>query len=339
VPVHPSDQFGTRRFFLIANLLLTISMVTPTTSTASPRVENSLGTQPGGSHRVASGIDWQREWDSPIVATAMAVSALVSSEQHGSQLGTDEHPPSDSAYQGDLSELLIGSLHWLAQRQLPLGGWSAMGDDRHNLATTMLVRATFALTGLPVAYPTLAERMQGFIDLHGAIDGVKARYGPQSVATRIIYGTWSLADLIDWNRWTALPIETFVADGTPSRTQTWQVADDMLAPLLALGVASFKLHRPFNPLTSWRRGHAAPRVLAYLQATQNPSGSFADSVAATSVVVMSLAGAGLTNSPVVRRGVEYLFESVGSDGSWSGKSTAVNPAPTPAEHSIPSRPA
>lgn len=267
----------------------------------------------------------------------MAVSGLVSSEQHGSQL-SEEQAPSDSAYQGDLSELLIGSLHWLARRQLPGGGWSATDDDRPHLATTMLVRATFALTGMPVAYPTLAERMQAFIDLHRGIEGVRARYGHQSMAARVVVGTWSLADLIDWNRAAALPIETFQPDRTDLRTQTWQVAQDDLAPLLSMGVASFKLHRPFSPLASWRRGRALPGVLRFIQDQQQPSGSFADSVAATSLVVMSLAGAGMTNSLIVRRGVAYLFEHVGADGSWPGQWRLPPGQPAPPQSPVGDRP-
>src|SRR5690606_15633960 len=112
-----------------------------------------------------------------------------------------------------------------------------------------------------------------------------------------------------------------------SRTLTWQVEPADVAPLLALGVASYKLHRPYNPLAGWRRGRALPGVLQYVESAQEPSGSFADSVAATSLVVMSLAGAGMTTSPIVRRGVDYLFESVGAEGNWPG--TAAKPAVSP----------
>ncbi len=298
-------------------------MVTNITSTTFPDTEGTVATSSGTSLPAATGIDWQLEWASPVVATAMAVAGLVSSEQHGSRLSEIE-TPSDSAYQGDLSELLIGSLHWLARRQLPCGGWSATDDNLPHLATTMLVRATFALTGMPVAYPTLAERMQAFIDLHGGIEGVRTRYGHQSFAARVVVGTWSLADLIDWNRTASLPIETFAPQQDNSRTLTWQVAHDDLAPLLALGVASFKLFRPFNPLASWRRARALPSVLQFIESQQQPSGSFAGSVAATSLVVMSLAGAGMTTSPIVRRGVDYLFDTVGAESNWPGATSEAD---------------
>lgn len=312
-------------------------MVTNTSSATLPHAGGGAAVSSGTSLPAATGVDWQVEWASPVVATAMAVAGLVSSEQHGSRL-SEEQIPSDSAYQGDLSELLIGSLHWLARRQLPGGGWSATGDNHPHLATTMLVRATFALTGMPVAYPTLAERMQAFIDLHGGIEGVRARYGHQSVAARVIAGTWSLADLIDWNRATSLPIETFVPDQDETRTLAWQVDREDLAPLLALGVASFKLYRPFNPLAGWRRGRALPGVIQYIQDAQEPSGSFADSVAATSLVIMSLAGAGMTGSHVVRRGVDYLFDTVSAEGNWPGNavrqvSTSVVPVSGRIDHS------
>lgn len=257
---------------------------------------------------------FQQIWTSDVVATAMAVSALVLSEQHGGELGTSGQPEQlDSAYQGDLSELLIGSLHWLAKRQQDDGGWSGTGRPPSQLATTVIVRATFQLTGTPVAYPLLSERSAAFTRAHGDLDAFKS---DESSASLIVSGVAALADMIDWKRLPSVPIETSSLHECPEHTQFWLDHQHDEAALLALGLASFKLHRPFNPITSWRRSAAVSRVLDFLRREQQPDGSFAHSVSSTSLVIMSLASAGLTTSSVVRRGVEFLYASVKKDDYW-----------------------
>ena len=43
-----------------------------------------------------------------------------------------------------LSELIMGSVRWLARRQNADGGWGDTDKSPSNIATTMLVRAAFA---------------------------------------------------------------------------------------------------------------------------------------------------------------------------------------------------
>lgn len=298
-------------------------MFAQSTSTSPSRGPSVVAPGRGVSLPALPPVDWQSEWASEVTATAMAVSALVLSEQHGGELSErNVHASSDSAYQGDLSELLVGSLHWLARRQQPDGGWSPDNSLPSMPATTMLVRATFGLTGLPVAYPNMADSMRSYIQSSGEYDGLKARYGAESTAVKVVVGVTALADIIDWNRLPPLPIETAMLDDAPSRATFWKGYGESLPAMLALGLASHKLRKPFNPLTNWRRSRATPRVMDYLRREQQPNGSYSNSVAVTSLVVMSLASAGLTTSQVVRRGVEYLFSSVQGDSSWPGDAKA-----------------
>ena len=60
--------------------------------------------------------------------------------------------------QGDLSELLLESVHWLARHQNPDGGWGDCDAARSNIAATMLVQAAFRLTGIPAKYADLMVR-------------------------------------------------------------------------------------------------------------------------------------------------------------------------------------
>jgi squalene-hopene/tetraprenyl-beta-curcumene cyclase len=64
-----------------------------------------------------------------------------------------------------------------------------------------------------------------------------------------------------------------------------------------------------------RKG-ATARALRLLERIQPASGGFLEATPLTSFVVMSLIGAGLTDHPVVRHGVEFLVRSARADGSW-----------------------
>lgn len=265
---------------------------------------------------------WLDEWNGPVVATATAVGALVISEQHGGGLGEIGQPAEiDSAYQGDLSELIVGSMHWLARRQHTDGGWTSSSTDRDSpshLMTSMIVRATFQLTGAPAAYPDLTQRMSQFIKRSGGVGQMKLHYGPLHSATLLTRSCSALAEVVDWKQLPIIPLERAAFDKSVSRVQFWKNREPFLPAIYAAGVAGFKLNKPLNPLTLWRRAAACHKAIDWLDKNQFDNGSFQNSVPVTSLVLMSLASVGLTSQSIVRRGVEYLFEQVRGDGSWFG---------------------
>ena len=89
---------------------------------------------------------WVGELSSSPLATATAISALVIAHGNGaSDAATSVAVSPDRVnlqrlLQGDLSELIVESLHWLAERQNEDGGWSDTERGRSNLAATLLVR-------------------------------------------------------------------------------------------------------------------------------------------------------------------------------------------------------
>lgn len=262
--------------------------------------------------------DWLEEWNGRVVSTAAAVGALVLSEQHGGQLGDISQPADiDSAYQGDLSELIVSSMHWLARRQRNDGGWTSRDLDRpSDLMTSMMVRAAFQLTGAPAAYAELGTRMNDFIKKQGGVEKLKTQFGPLHSATLLTRGASALAEVVDWKQLPSIPIETANFDSANSRVEFWADRGPVLPAIVALGVASFQLNKPVNPITYWRRSRAAHRAIDWLLKTQLADGSFCHSIPVTSMVLMSLASVGQTKSAIVRRGVEYLFAEVRGDGSW-----------------------
>jgi squalene-hopene/tetraprenyl-beta-curcumene cyclase len=86
--------------------------------------------------------------------------------------------------------------------------------------------------------------------------------------------------------------------------------------LVAVGQARYFHRRPRNPVAWLIRRLSVRRSLKVLERMQPASGGFLEAVPLTSFVVMSLAGSGRCDHPVVRLGVRFLLSSIRDDGSW-----------------------
>ena len=125
------------------------------------------------------GGQWVGELSSSPLATATAVSALtlahaVRPEERHAKGAANGQINADHIVQGDLSELIVESLHWLAQHQNADGGWGDTDRDRSNPVATMLVQAAFRLTGVPAKYAGLTERAEQFVEAQGDLAGFEA---------------------------------------------------------------------------------------------------------------------------------------------------------------------
>ncbi|NOY29421.1 MAG: squalene--hopene cyclase [Planctomycetes bacterium] len=263
---------------------------------------------------------WTGELSSSPLSTATAISALVLAEQGGCELPayTPGKEPShiDDIYRGDLSEMIVCSLHWLAEQQNDDGGWGDTDRSRSNLATTMLVQAAFHLTGVPAKYANLLERAEQYVESQGGIAGLKKRFGKDKTFAIPILANCALADMVPWRKVAALPFEMACLPQRWYRRVRLQVVSYAIPALVAVGQARH-YHAPSrNPLMRWIRTAAKNRSLAVLESIQPASGGYLEATPLTSFVVMNLASMGLTDHPVVRRGVEFLLASVRADGSW-----------------------
>jgi squalene-hopene/tetraprenyl-beta-curcumene cyclase len=102
-----------------------------------------------------------------------------------------------------------------------------------------------------------------------------------------------------WYRWFRLPVVSYA-----------------LPALIAIGQARHR-RRPTNNLAArWLRNGVAEATLRKLEEIQPAGGGFLEATPLTSFVVMSLIVAGLSDKPVVRRGLEFLERSARPDGSW-----------------------
>ncbi len=265
---------------------------------------------------------WIGELSSSPLSTATAISALILAEQETPSGELPLFTPGSDAnfaqsiYQGDLSELIVSSVHWLARQQNEDGGWGDTDRSPSNIATTMLVQAAFHLTGVPVKYVDLWERAERYVESQGGVSGLKKRYGKDKTFAVPILTNYALADLVPWRKVPALPFELACVPQRWYRKLRLSVVSYAIPALVAMGIARHDHCPSRNPIVRWVRNMARKRSLAVLESMQPASGGFLEATPLTAFVVMSLASSGLAEHPVVRKGVEFLLSSVRWDGCW-----------------------
>ncbi len=261
---------------------------------------------------VAAG-HWIGELSSSPLATATAISALALVERHAPTVAGRF---ADEKRESRLSELIMMSVRWLAKHQNPDGGWGDTDKSLSNIAATMSVRAAFALTAVPADHPGLLERADAYIKAAGGVRGLRRRFGRDKTFAVPILANSALSGLIPWRKVPALPFEWA---GLPRRAWKWlrlPVANQAIPALVAIGQSRYFHRKPWNPITWLLRRAAVDKSLQLLTSLQPESGGFLEAAPLTSLVVMSLAGMGRVDHPVVRKGVEFLLASVRPDGSW-----------------------
>lgn len=265
---------------------------------------------------------WIGQMSSSPLATAAAVSALVvAHDGHTDNLllkneSAESHAPGEQMIQGELTEFLVESLHWLARCQNADGGWGDCDLSHSSLAATLMVQAAFRLTGVPAKYADLIARADDFVEAHGGASGLRRTDGRELLAIPIL-ANCALAGMVPWRQVPALPFELACAPPNWQRLLRLPVDAATLPALLAVGRAKFRHDPPRNPLTRILRRSLSAKSLAMLGRLQAADGSFFDCTPLTAIVVMSLATSGCQKSPIVARGVEYLLASVRPDASWS----------------------
>src|SRR5262249_58871870 len=89
-----------------------------------------------------------------------------------------------------------------------------------------------------------------------------------------------------------------------------------LPALIALGILQHTKAGRRIPLFHQLRQAAIPRALQKLESIQPVNGGFLEAAPLVSFVTMSMAGAGRSDHPVVKKAVQFLESAVRPDGSW-----------------------
>lgn len=251
---------------------------------------------------------WVGRLSSSALSTATAVSALAVTQRYAST-GDGQTP-------ARWDRLIVTALRWLAQHQNPDGGWGDTPRCLSNIATTMLVRAAFHLTGLPGGDDRLLERAESYIQRQGGIAALRRRYGRDKTFSVPILTNCALAGLVPWREVSSLPFELACFPQHWYPLLRLPVVSYAIPALVAVGQARFYHRPPLNPLARWLRRRVAAKSLEVAHRMQPASGGFLEATPLTSFVVMSLASVGQADHPLVRRGVDFLVRSAHADGSW-----------------------
>jgi squalene-hopene/tetraprenyl-beta-curcumene cyclase len=252
---------------------------------------------------------WVGELSTSALSTATAVSALALVRKAGTA-----HDSFDS--------LISGGVDWLATHQNADGGWGDTVRSFSNISTTMLCRAAFHLTGAMAGHEdTLRRSEQWLHERYGKTaeelaEAVRARYGKDRTFSVPILMTSALAGLVSWREVPSLPFELACFPQAWFRFLRIPVVSYALPALIAIGQAVYHHRPPRNPLTRLVRRAAIGKSLRVLQKIQPSSGGFLEATPLTSFVTMALASIGRADHPVVSKCVEFLINSVRSDGSW-----------------------
>ena len=260
---------------------------------------------------------WVGELASSPLSTATAISALILSHRGNCQFAEDSKTEGiEDLVQRELSDLVISSLRWLVRHQNDDGGWGDTDRSRSNIATTMLVRAVFQMTGVPAQYGHLAAKADAFIEQNGGVAALKRRYGKDKSFAVPILTNLALAGLVPWKQVPALPFEWACVPQSWYHLVRLPVVSYAVPALVAIGQAKFFHDPPRNPVMRFLRRACLQKSRAVLETMQPESGGYLEAIPLTSFVVMSMASSGQTESRVVQRGIEFLLNSVRSDGSW-----------------------
>ncbi len=256
---------------------------------------------------------WVGRLASSALSTATAVSALTVVSRYGKTDTSGRF--ADEPAEARLDALIVRGLGYLADAQNADGGWGDTDLSLSNIATTLLVKAAFRLTGMPADDEDLLGRADAYIDAQGGIPGLRRRYGRDKTFAVPILTNCALAGVVPWREVSALPFELACLPQHWFRFLRLPVVSYAIPALVAIGQAKFHFDPPWQPLR-WLRRAALDKSLRVLEQMQPQSGGFLEATPLTSFVVMSLASIGHADHSVVRRGVEFLVGSAREDGSW-----------------------
>jgi len=270
---------------------------------------------------------WTGELSTSALSTATAVMALEMVRRQRASGGREPAGASSEAdalkFRDDrgadaapLAGLIDGGVRWLAEHQNDDGGWGDTTKSVSNISTTMLCRASLHATGSDERYPDVVQKAVAYIDRVGGVNAVLKRYGKDRTFSIPILTHCALAGLVDWKDVLPLPFYLACLPARFYKTVRLPVVSYALPALIAIGQVRFHFRKGWNPFSRLVKRLAIEPSLRVLERIQPRNGGFLEAAPLTSFVTMSLAGMGRADHPVAKKGLQFLIDSVRSDGSW-----------------------
>jgi len=253
---------------------------------------------------------WTGQLSGSALSTATAVFALAKTDR-------EEH-----------MILIEKGLDWLGANANEDGGWGDTTNSQTNISTTLLCWSAFTAAKNIGKYRVVISKAEswlsqraGFLDAEHLVKAVCKKYGKDRTFSVPILTMCALADRLGdsedaWKWVKPLPFEFALLPHKIFKWLKMDVVSYALPALIAMGQVNFHHRKPKNPVKRLLRKLALNKTLSVLSDIQPDKGGFLEAAPLTSFVVMSLAGCGLRDNIVVRKGVAFLVRSVRSDGSW-----------------------
>lgn len=221
---------------------------------------------------------------------------------------------------GEEPALTQRGLDWLERTQNPDGGFGDTVKSISNISTTALCWAAFRICDRRSDAARKVEdwmrRAAGSLEPPTLAKAISARYGNDHTFSVPILTVLAVAEIVPWRLVPQLPFELAAFPRSWFRWLGLPVVSYALPALIAIGHVRHRRQRSWNPLSLALRAITASETLRVLEAIQPSNGGFLEATPLTAFVSISLRQAGYVNSPVLRKGLDFLRASVRSDGSW-----------------------
>lgn len=216
--------------------------------------------------------------------------------------------------------LATAGLTWLERTQNPDGGFGDTILSFSNLSTSALCWAAFTILGTqtPARDRVLeyVRRTAGGVEPETLVRALEARYGTDRTFSVPILTVLASAGLVPWRLVPQLPFELAALPRSWFSRVGLPVVSYALPALIAIGQVRHRRQPSRNPLTRAVRAAASNRTLTVLDRIQPPNGGYLEAAPLTSFVCISLLVAGISDTPVLTRGLDFLRRSARPDGSW-----------------------
>ena len=260
-------------------------------------------------------------WDGHVASSALSTGTAV--------LALDLCARNGYSRPDRLRPLVTAGASWLIRNQNADGGWGDTVRSKSNISTTAIVWATLsAIDPSDAAHAAAVTRSQewlrraaGDVAPDALRQAILLRYGKDHTFSVPILTVLALTGKLGENAsaWRSIPQLPFELAALP---HAWfqhlrlPVVSYALPALIAIGQVRHHFAPSRNPATRLLRQCVRTRTHTLLRAMQPESGGYLEATPLTSFVVMSLAGMRWTASPVVEAGIQFLTDSMRTDGSW-----------------------
>jgi squalene-hopene/tetraprenyl-beta-curcumene cyclase len=261
---------------------------------------------------------WQGHLASSALSTGTAILALHLAGQNRKHRSADLH------------QLVAAGARWLVGNQNADGGWGDTIRSRSNISTTAILWGALSMVhaeseGCRSSVEKAASWLRniaGDVTPEAIRAAILRRYGKDHTFSVPILTVLALTGRLGpdadaaWRSVPQLPFELAALPHGWFQHLRLPVVSYALPALIAIGQVRHRFAPSRNPFLRSLREGVKRRTHLALREMQPESGGYLEATPLTSFVVMSLAGAGQSDSPVVDAGVQFLVDSMRQDGSW-----------------------